>query len=92
MSLLQALSGNLELSLSALVILLIMAGDMEQNPVPGTYLGECMCLCVYARACVCACAHSCVCVFVCMHIRVYVHALMHACICVHAYVCSCVHV
>ena len=38
-SLLQALSGDLERSLSALAILLIMAGDVEQNPGPGTCIG-----------------------------------------------------
>ena len=40
-SLLQMLSGDLERSLSALAILLIMAGDVEQNPGPdhrGTYV------------------------------------------------------
>ena len=38
-SLLQALSVDLERSLSALAILLIMAGDVEQNPGPGTCIG-----------------------------------------------------
>ena len=36
-SLLQVLPGDVERSLSALAILLIMAGDVEQNPGPGRH-------------------------------------------------------